>query len=56
VSRGRQAAIDRIKHMIAAADAIGGYVGRGRAVFDADSAVREAIVYQTVVIGEARRP
>ena len=39
--------------MIAAADAIAGYVSRGRSVFDADSAVREAIVYQIVVIGEA---
>jgi uncharacterized protein with HEPN domain len=41
--------------MIAAADAITGYVNRGRAVFDADSAVREAIVYQIVVIGEAAK-
>ena len=55
MSRGRQAAIDRIRHMIAAADAIAGYVARGRAVFDKDSAVREAIVYQIVVIGEAAK-
>ena len=41
--------------MIAAADAITGYVARGRPVFDADSAVREAIVYQIVVIGEAAK-
>jgi uncharacterized protein with HEPN domain len=41
--------------MIAAADAIAGYVARGRSVFDADSAVREAIVYQIVVIGEAAK-
>ncbi len=55
MSKGGQAAIDRIKHMIAAADAIAGYVARGRDVFDADSAVREAIVYQIVVIGEAAK-
>lgn len=41
--------------MIASADAIAGYVARGRPAFDADSAVREAIVYQIVVIGEAAK-
>ena len=55
MSRGRQAAIDRVKHMVAAADAIAAYVARGRAAFDNDSAVREAIVYQIVVIGEAAK-
>ena len=55
MSKGRQAAIDRITHMIAAADTIAGYVARGRAAFDLDSAVREAIVYQIVVIGEAAK-
>jgi len=44
-----------MRHMLAAADAIAGYVARGRANFDADSAVREAIVYQIVVIGEAAK-
>jgi uncharacterized protein with HEPN domain len=44
-----------MRHMLAAADAIAGYVARGRSVFDADSAVREAIVYQIVVIGEAAK-
>ncbi len=41
--------------MVTAADAIAGYVARGRSAFDADSAVREAIVYQIVVIGEAAK-
>jgi uncharacterized protein with HEPN domain len=55
MSKGRQAAIDRIRHMVVAAEAIAGYVARGRAAFDTDSAVREAIVYQIVVIGEAAK-
>lgn len=41
--------------MVSAADAIAAYVARGRPVFDADSAVREAIVYQIAVIGEAAK-
>ena len=55
MSRGREAALDRLRHMAAAAQAIKGYVGRGRAAFDGDSAVREAIVYQIVVLGEAAK-
>lgn len=41
--------------MLSAADAIESYVRRGRAAFDNDSAVREAIVYQIVVLGEAAK-
>lgn len=41
--------------MISAADAIARYVARGRAAFDDDSAIREAIVYQIAVIGEAAK-
>lgn len=41
--------------MLAAAEAIGTYVARGRAAFDADAAVREAIVFQIIVIGEAAK-
>jgi uncharacterized protein with HEPN domain len=41
--------------MIEAADAIAGYVARGRAGFDADSAVRDAILYQIIVLGEAAK-
>lgn len=41
--------------MVEAADAIAAYVARGRAEFDADPAVRDAILYQIVVIGEAAK-
>jgi uncharacterized protein with HEPN domain len=41
--------------MLAAADAIRHYVDRGRAAFDADPALRDAIVYQIVVVGEAAK-
>lgn len=55
MSSGRTAALDRLEHMLDAARAIEGYVARGRATFDADSAVREAILYQLIVIGEAAK-
>jgi uncharacterized protein with HEPN domain len=38
-----------------AATAIGGYVARGRAAFDADPALRDAILYQIVVLGGAAK-
>lgn len=41
--------------MLSAAETIRGYVGRGRATFDSDSAIRDAIVYQVVVLGEAAK-
>lgn len=41
--------------MLAAAEAIEDYVLRGRDAFTNDSAVREAIVYQIVVLGEAAK-
>jgi len=41
--------------MIAAANTIGGYTKRGRSAFDADSTVRDAILYQLIVIGEASK-
>jgi len=41
--------------MIAAANAIRSYVVRGRAAFDDDSTVRDAILYQIIVIGEAAK-
>jgi uncharacterized protein with HEPN domain len=53
--RGRAAAGERLRHMAEAADAIAGYVARGRAAFDADAAVRDAILYQLVVLGEAAK-
>jgi uncharacterized protein with HEPN domain len=41
--------------MLSAAEAIEGYVGRGRIAFDGDSAIREAIIYQIMVLGEAAK-
>jgi uncharacterized protein with HEPN domain len=41
--------------MIAAADAIRTYTGRGRETFETDSTVRDAILYQIIVIGEAAK-
>lgn len=41
--------------MADAADAIASYVARGRAEFDAERAVRDAILYQLVVLGEAAK-
>ena len=55
MSRGRQAALERMRHMLDAGEAIGRYVDRGRAAFDRDLAIRDAIVYQIVVIGEAAK-
>ncbi len=55
MSKGRAAAIDRLSHMRDSCVAIADYVGRGRSTFDADSAVRDAILYQVVVLGEAAK-
>jgi uncharacterized protein with HEPN domain len=44
-----------MRHIIAAADAIATYAGRGRAAFDNDSTIRDAMLYQIVVIGEAAK-
>jgi uncharacterized protein with HEPN domain len=41
--------------MVEAADAIKGYTARGREAFDADPALRDAILYQIVVLGEAAK-
>lgn len=41
--------------MLAAADAVTGYVARGRAAFDGDRAVMDAVLYQLVVLGEAAK-
>lgn len=41
--------------MLAAAEAIAGYVARGRDAFDKDAAVRDAIVYQIAILGEAAK-
>ncbi len=48
-------AVERLEHMRAAADAIAGYVARGRSAFEADPAVADAVLYQLVVLGEAAK-
>jgi uncharacterized protein with HEPN domain len=44
-----------MRHMQDAAESIGRYVERGRPAFDRDFAIRDAIVYQIVVMGEAAK-
>ena len=41
--------------MATAAEAIATYAARGRDAFDADPALRDAILYQLVVLGEAAK-
>lgn len=41
--------------MLEAADTIIAYTDRGREAFDSDSALRDAILYQVVVLGEAAK-
>jgi uncharacterized protein with HEPN domain len=53
--QSRATTIERLQHMTEAADAIGAYVARGRAAFDDDPAVRDAILYQIIVLGEAAK-
>lgn len=55
MSKGRAYAIERVKHIIAATNAVASYVVRGRAAFDDDATVRDAILYQIIVIGEAAK-
>lgn len=44
-----------MQHMVEAARAIESYTSRGRTAFDADPAIREAIVFQIIIIGEAAK-
>lgn len=55
MSKGRSVALDRMQHMIEAAQLILEYTERGRSVFDKDRSVRDAIVYQVIVLGEAAK-
>ena len=55
MSEERAIAIERMQHMVEAADAIAEYVARGRGTFNADSAVRDAILFRVIVIGEAAK-
>jgi uncharacterized protein with HEPN domain len=41
--------------MAEAAETIGGYVARGRGAYDQDPAIRDAILYQVIVLGEAAK-
>jgi uncharacterized protein with HEPN domain len=56
LSSGQGQALARLRHMLEATAAIAGYVARGRAAYDADPAIRDAILYQIVVMGEAAKP
>jgi uncharacterized protein with HEPN domain len=55
MSDARAIALERMQHMLDAADAIASYVARGRDVFDGDAAVRDAMLFRIVVIGEAAK-
>jgi len=55
VSKGRQAALERLLHMMEAVQAIETYAARGREAFDGDPVLRDAILYQIVVLGEAAK-
>ena len=47
--------VERLRHMLEAARTIQSYAARGRNAFDSDSAIRDAILYQIVVLGEAAK-
>jgi uncharacterized protein with HEPN domain len=55
VSDERDIALERLEHMVEAADAIADYVARGRLAYDSDAAVRDAILFRIIVIGEAAK-
>ena len=55
MSKDRAAAVARLHHMLEATDTIIGYTARGREMFDTDPALRDAILYQVVVLGEAAK-
>ena len=55
MSKGRVAALERIRHILDAVAKVGDYVARGRPAFDAESSIRDAILYQIVIIGEAAK-
>jgi uncharacterized protein with HEPN domain len=46
-------AVVRIQHMLTASETIAEYVARGRDAFDRDQSLRDAIVYQIIILGEA---
>ena len=50
-----RAALQRLEHMAAAVAAIEAYAARGREAFERDPALRDAILYQVIVLGEAAK-
>jgi uncharacterized protein with HEPN domain len=55
MSDARAIALERMQHMVEAADSIAAYVARGRQEYSRDEAVRDAILFRIVVIGEAAK-
>jgi uncharacterized protein with HEPN domain len=55
MSEGRAIAIDRLRHMAEAVKTIESYASRGRGTFNDDPAIRDAILYQIVILGEAAK-
>ena len=55
MSDERAIVLERMAHMVEAADAIAVYVARGRGAYDADAALRDALLFRIVVIGEAAK-
>jgi uncharacterized protein with HEPN domain len=55
LSEGRAVAIERMRHMLEAANAIIEYTTRGPDAFERDAALQDAIVYQVIVLGEASK-
>lgn len=55
MATGRAAALARLAHMHEAVEAITNYASRGRAALDTDPALRDAMLYQVVVLGEAAK-
>lgn len=54
MARGRDTALERLRHMLEATSSIASYTSRGRASFDDDAMTRDAILYQ-IVLGEAAK-
>jgi uncharacterized protein with HEPN domain len=50
MSDAREMSLERLAHMVDAADAIAAYVLRGRAAFEADPAVQDATLFRIVVM------
>ena len=51
----RRTVVERLEHMSEAVAAIEAYAARGRAAFDDDPAIGDAVLYQLIVLGEAAK-